>query len=159
NIEGPALLRVVPGSRHIPLSLEWTVPYHGTVLHLGVHNLPASQAEQIVRQLNAFTAAPNESWLHALLDMLDRLPEVLLVLNHPLWDLMRIGAEQHLQALSAFMAEFGIYLHALELNGLRSAEENQAVAQLARGWNQLVVSGGDRHGCEPSAVVNLTEAD
>jgi hypothetical protein len=158
NIEGPALLRVVPGSQQIPLSLEWTVPYRGTVLHLGVHNLPAGQAEAIVRQLNSFTAAPNDDWLHALLDMLDRLPEVLLVLNHPLWDLMRIGAEQHLQAVSAFMAEFGIYLHALELNGLRSAEENHEVAQLARGWNQLVISGGDRHGCEASAVLNLTEA-
>jgi hypothetical protein len=148
----------VPKARQIPISLEWTVPYRNAVLHLGVHNLPESRAEAVVRELNAFTASPGDSRLHALLDLLDRLPDVLIVLNHPLWDLMRIGREHHLQALSAFMAEYGIYLHALELNGLRSADENHEVAQLARGWNQLVVSGGDRHGGEPSAVVNLTEA-
>ena len=29
---------------------------------------------------------------------------------------------------------------------------------LARQWNQLVISGGDRHGVEPNANVNLTHA-
>jgi hypothetical protein len=27
----------------VPYSVEWTVPYHGTVFHIGVHNLPAEQ--------------------------------------------------------------------------------------------------------------------
>jgi hypothetical protein len=26
------------------------------------------------------------------------------------------------------------------------------------GWDQTIISGGDRHGCEPSAVLNLTNA-
>ena len=30
---------------------------------------------------------------------------------------------------------------------------------LAGKWNQLVISGGDRHGIEPNANVNLTHAD
>jgi hypothetical protein len=158
NIEAPALLRVIPESRQIPISLEWSVPHGDTIFHLGVHNLPGGEAETILSQLNAYTTAPNDGWLHGLLDMLDRLPETLLVLNHPLWDLMGIGPARHLQALSAFVAEFGQYLHAFELGGLRSWDENHEVAQLARGWNQLVIAGGDRHGCEPSAVLNLTEA-
>ena len=30
--------------------------------------------------------------------------------------------------------------------------------QLAERWQRVVVSGGDRHGCEPSGAVNLTRA-
>ena len=159
NIDAPSLLRVVPESQQIPMSLEWSVPSHGTVFHLGVHNLPGVQAQDIVRQLNAFTDDPSYQRLHELLDMLDRLRDVLIVLNHPLWDLPSIGREQHRHALNAFVTEFGSYLHAFELGGLRSWQENHEVAQFAAGWNQLVIAGGDRHGCEPSAVVNLTEAE
>jgi hypothetical protein len=158
NIEAPMLLRVIPESRRIPVSLEWSVPYRDTELHLGVHNLPSAQAEAIVGQLIAYTAAPDDSRLHDLLAMLDRLPDVLIVLNHPMWDLPGIGKANHLRTLNTFVAEFGSYLHAFELGGLRSWEENRAVVEFAQGWNHLVIAGGDRHGCEPSAVVNLTEA-
>jgi len=159
NIEAPMLLRVVPEARQIPVSLEWSVPCYGTVFHLGVHNLPSDQASWIVRDLNAFTETPGDAQLHDLLAALHRLPEVLIVLNHPLWDLPGIGQSQHRHALNAFVTEYGSYLHAFELNGLRSWEENHETAQFAKGWNQLVIAGGDRHGCEPSAVVNLTEAE
>jgi hypothetical protein len=91
--------------------------------------------------------------------MLHAIPEVLVVLNHPLWDLPCVGQPQHRRALSAFVAEYGIYLHAFELGGLRPWEENHEVMQFAQGWNQLIIAGGDRHGCEPSAVLNLTEAE
>ena len=158
NIEAPALLRVVPESREIPISLEWSVPHHGTVFHLGVHNLPAACASGIVQQLNAFTEIPTHAGLQQLMSMLESLPEALIILNHPLWDLPGIGQAHHRHALNAFVAEFGSYLHAFELNGLRTWEENHEVVQFAKGWNQLVISGGDRHGSEPSAVLNLTEA-
>jgi hypothetical protein len=49
-------------------------------------------------------------------------------------------------------------MHALELNGLRNWEENRQVKRLAARWNKLVISGGDRHGLEPNANVNLTNA-
>ena len=50
------------------------------------------------------------------------------------------------------------YLHALELNGLRNWDENREVRRLAEKWNMLLISGGDRHGVEPNANINLTNA-
>lgn len=159
NIEAPMLLRVVPEARHVPVSLEWSVPYGNTTLHLGVHNLPSAQAESIAKELNSYTKEPVERRLPGLLRMLHELPEVLVILNHPLWDLAGIGRERHVHTLSAFLAEQGAFVHAFEINGLRPWEENQSVMRMAEGWNQIVISGGDRHGCEPSAALNLTNAD
>jgi len=158
NIEAPMLLRVIPESQQIPVSLEWSVPFQDTEFHLGVHNLPGLSAAAIVARLNAFTALPEQGDLHELLSMLNALPEVLIVLNHPMWDLPGIGKARHRQALSAFVTEYGSYLHAFELGGLRPWDENHEVVRFAQGWNQLVIAGGDRHGCEPSGVMNLTDA-
>lgn len=158
-IEAPMLLRVVPEARPIPVSLEWSVPFRDTVLHLGVHNLPSARAESIMAQCAAFTRNPAEEQLLNLLEQLHKNPDILLVLNHPLWDLAGIGRQRHTHTVSGFLADMGMFIHALELGGIRSWEENQAVLQLAEGWNQLVIAGGDRHGCEPSAVLNLTNAE
>jgi hypothetical protein len=159
SIEAPLLLRVVPEARRIPVSLEWSVPFRDTVLHLGIHNLPSARAESIMAQCAAFTANPAGEDLPELLAMLHDHPDVLIVLNHPLWDLAGIGRPRHAHTVGGFLADLGMYIHALELGGLRTWEENQAVLQLAEGWNQLVIAGGDRHGCEPSAVLNLTNAE
>lgn len=158
NIEAPLLLQVIPESQQVPISLEWSVPYQNTVFHLGVHNLPCASAVSIVAQLNAFTNGTSQQNLHELLSLLNALAEVLIVLNHPMWDLPRIGPAAHRQALNAFLTEYSAYLHAFELGGLRPWDENREVVLLAQGWNQLVIAGGDRHGCEPSAAMNLTEA-
>ena len=159
NIEAPMLLRVVPEARRMPVSTEWSVPYRDTILHLGIHNLPSAGAEAIMAQLKAFTAKPEEHPLSELLGMLHDLPDLLIVLNHPMWDLAHIGRQRHEHTVSGFLADLGMFIHALELGGLRSWEENQRVLHLAEGWNQLVIAGGDRHGCEPSAVLNLTNAE
>jgi hypothetical protein len=159
SIEAPMLLRVLEEARGIPVSVEWSVPFRDTVLHLGIHNLPAHLAESIMAEFAGYTKAPSERDLPELLRALNERPEVLIVLNHPMWDLAGIGKLRHVHTLSAFMAEFGMFIHALELGGLRSWEENQAVLHFAEGWNQPVVAGGDRHGCEPSAVLNLSQAE
>jgi hypothetical protein len=86
------------------------------------------------------------------------LPNVLLIFNHPLWDLYRIGRDQHDVHVNDFLASHGQFIHALELNGLRDWNENRDVRYLAGKWNQLVISGGDRHGVEPNANINLTTA-
>jgi hypothetical protein len=52
----------------------------------------------------------------------------------------------------------GQFVHAIELNGLRNWDENREVTKLAAQWNQVLISGGDRHGVEPNANVNLTRA-
>ena len=51
------------------------------------------------------------------------------------------------------------FLHAFELNATRSRIENNCVIALADRWRRLLVSGGDRHGCEPSGALNLTHAE
>ncbi len=112
--------------------------------------------------MNAFTELDPltrpANLLGEMLAELDALPNVLIIFNHPLWDLFRIGDAPHQILVNDFLAQHGQYLHALELNGLRNWEENSRVRTLAGQWNQLVISGGDRHGIEPNANVNLTHA-
>ena len=171
DISAPLLLRSVASARHIPVSVEWSVPYANpcavpgskpTAFHLGVHNLPSSTAQQWIERLNLFTAIEVESrpgnLLSDLLSELDALPDVLVIFNHPLWDLYRIGQDAHDVLVNDFLAAHGQFIHALELNGLRDWTENRNVRTLAGQWNQLVISGGDRHGVEPNANVNLTNA-
>ena len=83
---------------------------------------------------------------------------MLVVFNHPMWDLYLIGKEKHQFLVNEFLQKNGAYLHALELNGLRNWDENRAVRRLAEKWNMLLIAGGDRHGVEPNANINLTNA-
>jgi len=159
NIEAPMLLRVVPEARQIPVSVEWSVPFRDATFHLGIHNLPSDRAESIMAELRQYTKEMSETRLRELLRMLHDDSGTLVVLNHPMWDLADIGKQMHYYTLSAFVAEFGMFMHAFEVSGLRPWEENQEVLQFAEGWNQLAISGGDRHGCEPSAALNLTNAE
>ena len=50
------------------------------------------------------------------------------------------------------------FLHAFELNAMRGSKENDAAMKLAERWQRPLISGGDRHGCEPSGALNLTRA-
>jgi hypothetical protein len=162
DINAPMLLRSLNSARHIPVSLEWTVPFGPTAFHLGVHNLPSATGTAWQERLAEFTALPIEGrdpmLLTQILAELDEIPGVLLIFNHPLWDLYRVGADRHGVSVNEFLAINGQYIHALELNGLRTWKENAAVTVLAGKWNQITISGGDRHGIEPNANVNLTNA-
>ncbi|WP_254061859.1 hypothetical protein [Granulicella sp. L60] len=163
DINAPMLLRTVPSSRHIPVSVEWTVPFGVTAFHLGIHNLPSATGAAWMERLAAFTALPvvtrEARLLTEILAELDEIPGVLIIFNHPLWDLYRVGKEKHEVLVNEFLAVHGQFVHALELNGLRDWKENRETATLAGKWNQLVISGGDRHGVEPNANVNLTRAE
>jgi hypothetical protein len=163
NIQAPLLLRSVPSARHIPISVEWTAPYAGEqasrqYFHLGIHNLPSARASQWMATLAEFTVKPSDARLTELLIALNQEPNVLVIFNHPLWDLYRIGQEKHEFLVNEFLQKNGAHFHALELNGLRDWEENRAVRRLAGHWNMLLISGGDRHGVEPNANINLTNA-
>ena len=81
-----------------------------------------------------------------------------MVFNHPMWDLYLVGAEKHQFLVNEFLQKNGNSLHALELNGLRHWDENRATRRLAERWNMLLISGGDRHGVEANANINLTNA-
>jgi len=158
TINAPMLLRTVPSARQIPVSVEWSAPYGTQSFHLGIHNLPSAHAQQWMATLKEFTARPSDARLTEILKALHDLPNVLVIFNHPLWDLYMIGKEKHQFLVNEFLQKNGAYLHALELNGLRNWDENRAVRRLAEKWNMLLISGGDRHGVEPNANINLTNA-
>jgi hypothetical protein len=158
NIKAGMLLRVLDGSRHAPVSTEWTVPFGPTFFHLGVHNLPASDASGVMEELARFTANSDPALIGGMFSLLTAYPGVLTVLNHPLWDEKGIGAGLHAQTLDILLREHGAHIHSLELNGLRSWPENQRVIRLAQKAGIPSISGGDRHGREPNAILNLTAA-
>jgi hypothetical protein len=106
----------------------------------------------------AYTAKPSEDALPGLLEALGGLPEVLIVLNHPFWLEEGVVEEDHRRALDRLLAECLKWLHAFELNGTRPWKENVAVTEFARCYSRPLISGGDRHACEPSACINLTNA-
>ncbi|MHB8303232.1 MAG: hypothetical protein ACYDC6_10415 [Acidobacteriaceae bacterium] len=158
SIQAPALLRMANDSADAPLSLEWSLPIGGTIFHLGVHNLPAIHAHDVEAQLHRYTANPSPRCATELLAMLASFPEVLVVFNHPLWDLCGLGPREHGRHLEAFLKQNNQFLHAFELNGMRTWDENRRVLPLAERWQQPLIAGGDRHASEPSATLNLTNA-
>jgi hypothetical protein len=160
NIKAPMLLRTVPSARQIPVSVEWSAPYGGVQsFHLGVHNLPSARAQEWMATLADYTANPSDKRFTEILVALNDEPNVLVVFNHPLWDLYMIGDQTHQFLVNEFLQKNGAWLHALELNGLRHWDENRAVRRLAEQWNMVLISGGDRHGVEPNANLNLTNAE
>jgi hypothetical protein len=158
NITAPMLLRTVPSARRIPVSVEWSAPYGNQSFHLGIHNLPSTRATEWMATLADYTAHPSDKRFTEILRALHEEPNILVVFNHPMWDLYLIGREKHQFLVNEFLQKNSNYLHALELNGLRNWDENRAVRRLAEQWNMLLISGGDRHGVEPNANINLTNA-
>ena len=141
-----------------PISFEWTIPYGPGFFHFGVHNLPPATAREWFDRLAAFTAHPRPGELDDILDNLNGVPGLLLVFNHPVWDLACIGDDRHLDLVQRFMREHGPMVHALEINGYRSKRENGRARAMASDLNIPRISGGDRHTLAPNAVVNLTRA-
>jgi len=156
DIESGFALRQSPAAPAAPISFEWTIPFGRTFFHLGVHNLPAAHARAIAADLYRYTEHPEPARLGELLEMLHGREDLLVVLNHPLWDEADIGAHDHRQALAALLSGSGQWIHAIELNGLRSWDENCEALELAHAWQLPAISGGDRHGLEPNANLNLT---
>jgi len=144
-----------------PISLEWTVPFENAFFHVGVHNLPIELAKVISRDLLEYSfsnGGPDSKRLAELFEMLNELPGVLVVLNHPIWDIEMIGQQEHERALSRFIDHHTQWIHALEINGFRSWQENQMVIELAESLDKPVISGGDRHCCQANTMVNITNA-
>lgn len=144
-----------------PISLEWTVPYSFGFFHVGVHNLPKDRAEEITKTLLDYTFSDSpktKEQLDELFAMLAEIKDLLIVLNHPLWDIELAGKVKHRELLDAFLIDHGKWIHAFEINGFRSWSENKGVVELAETLGIPLVTGGDRHGCQPNTVINLTNA-
>ena len=131
-------------------SVELTVQLAPGSLHLGIHNLPPQRANEVL----AYRAQPA-----VLMEWLSQFPHVLVVLNHPLWDEGGSDEATHRGVAERFLAQYGSGVHSLELNGMRPWRENQRVMEMAQTWGFPTISGGDRHGFEPNANINLTNAE
>jgi hypothetical protein len=160
TVEGPLMLRAA-GRSDVPVSFEWSVPFEGCLFHLGVHGIPPQSIGALTDAMAAYTAGPPTGAPRRLGELLKALsvdPETLVVLNHPCWDLARIGQLRHDSTLLAFLRAYQGLIHALELNGYRDWAENRLVLPIAKGFGLPVVGGGDRHGLFPNTIVNLTRA-
>ena len=73
--------------------------------HLGVHNLPSARATEWMATLAEYTAHPSDARLTEILAALNDEPNVLVVFNHPMWDLYLIGKEKHAFLVNEFLAE------------------------------------------------------
>lgn len=158
DIEAPLALRVLNPCADLPISVEWTVPYGPTFFHLGVHNIQPERARAIAAKLQSFTAAGSTAELEEILASLACNPETLIVFNHPCWDEQGIGLETHVRWAGQFIKNYGTFIHALELNGLRPWSENREAIRMSYEWNKPMVSGGDRHALEPNTILDLTNA-
>jgi len=158
NIDAGLQLGLLDEPRDSPVSVEWTVPWRQTFFHLGLHNLPPDRAPGIMRELAVLTANPAENRIGEMLDRLHSRAEILIVFNHPLWDEGNMSVALHREFVQSFLTRFRPFIHALELNGLRPWKENRDVLLLAGAESFPVISGGDRHGREPNACLNLTNA-
>jgi hypothetical protein len=156
SIGAPSALRQLPAPVQIPFAVEWSVHFEGAVFHLGIHNLPESQARLIMDDLAAYTHNPSAPRLMELLAALNAMPEVLIVFNHPDWDQYCMGQSTFRRIVDRFLQCHVEFIHAFELNAMRSWTENKIVIDLAAAWQRPLISGGDRHGCEPSGALNLT---
>lgn len=145
-------------SSQAPISMEWTVPFDCGFFHLGVHNMPAERAAGITETLLAYTFDParhSTENLDEIFAMLEEIPGILIVLNHPLWDIERVGKQMHEKLLEDFLRIHGRWMHALEINGFRLWSENKAVIEIAESLGLPIVAGGDRHGCQPNTIINI----
>lgn len=158
DIEAGLALGVTADPADTPVSVEWTVPYRRSIFHLGVHNIPRNAAHEWMAAMAEYTAAPREALLPAVLDEFARVPDVLIVLNHPFWLEEGVTEDDHKPALERIVRECLGWFDAFELNGTRGWKENAATIELARLHGRPVISGGDRHACEPSACLNLTNS-
>jgi hypothetical protein len=161
SIDGNLMVNEHTENSKAPISLEWTVPFEYGFFHVGVHNLPKESAVDITKTLLDYTFTEGNHGverLNELFAMLSEMRGVLVILNHPLWDIEIVGKERHEVLLKNFIKEHGRWIHAFEINGFRSWSENKAVIEMAEALGIPIATGGDRHGCKPNTVINLTSS-
>lgn len=130
------------------ISEELSFKYENQVFHLGVVGIPVRSADAVHKRLQDM-AARNE--LDEMFELL-RENRCLVIFNHPLYALKKVG--NHEQLVTALLRRYGWAIDALEYNGMRCLDENNAVLELARVWRKPIIGGGDRHSPLPSTVLS-----
>jgi predicted metal-dependent phosphoesterase TrpH len=135
----------------IAISEELSLWFQGHLFHLGVCHLPESGVEATHTQIQAAARGRRYDELFETLAA----SGCLVILNHPLvaW----VPGAQTIPAME-LLSRYGWAIHALEVNGMRSREENDRVLELARQWRKPVVGGGDSHLLVASSVISLSRA-
>lgn len=133
------------------ISEELSLWFEGHLFHLGICHIPESRPQDTHDQIQAAARGKRYDELFETL----KASGCLVILNHPLvaW---KPGAPAI--PVEGLLARYGWAIHALEINGMRTREENDAVLTLAREWRKPVVGGGDSHLLVPSSVLSLSRA-
>lgn len=159
TIAGPLDLQAMANGRLIPISVEWSIPFRGNCFHMGVHHLDPMRAVEIMDELVRYTNEPQEERLCDVMALLHANHDTLIILNHPCCNFVKVGATRHWSTLQDFLELCRPWMHAIEINGMRPWNENQKVLPLAEAWELPILSGGDRHGCRPNTMLNLSQAE
>jgi len=147
-----ALMRNRPDlTGRLALSEELSLWFQGHLFHLGVSHLPESAVEETHIRMQAAARGGRYDELFETLAA----SGCLVVLNHPLIAWAK-GAETI--PITDLLSRYGWAIHALEVNGMRTREENDRVLELARHWRKPVVGGGDSHLLVASSILSLSRA-
>jgi predicted metal-dependent phosphoesterase TrpH len=135
----------------IALSEELSLWFQGHLFHLGVSHLPESEVEETHTRIQSAARGGRYDELFETLAA----SGCLVVLNHPLlpW---RAGEKKI--PVTDLLSRYGWAIHALEVNGMRTREENDRVLELARQWGKPVVGGGDSHLLVASSILSVSRA-
>lgn len=137
--------------RQVGVGEELSVRFQGHLFHLGLVGLPAKGTEETH---NSIQAAARTGQFDDLFEALSA-SGCLVILNHPLVHWAGRGVEGI--PVADLLRRYGWAIHALEFNGMRPLDENQAVLGLARDWGKPVVGGGDSHLLVPSSVMCVSQ--
>jgi hypothetical protein len=133
------------------VSEELSLWFEGHLFHLGILQLPECGAEDTHGQIQDAARGKRYDELFEILSA----SGCLVILNHPLvaW---APGAES--VPVTNLLSRYAWAIHALEINGMRSREENDRVLELAHKWRKPLVGGGDSHLLVAGSVLSLSHA-
>jgi hypothetical protein len=135
----------------IAIGEELSLWYQGHLFHLGLSGLPESAIAETHDRIQSAARGGRYDELFETLAA----SGCLVVLNHPL---VAWGPGAETIPVTELLSRYGWAIHALEINGMRSREENDRVLELARHWRKPVVGGGDSHLLVASSVLSLSQA-
>ena len=158
NLDAGMLLQTGRPAGEIPVAGVDGAVRAELIFRMASSNIAPAQAETFMELFANYTREPHSCPLGQILEMLDADSGVAHGSESSTVGHEGIRLEKVLDFVQRFLRRYGSRIHALEINGLRTWQENMAAVSLARESGHPVVSGGDRHGLEPNAMINLTSA-
>ena len=124
-----------------------------------MHHLDPARAVEIMDELARFTADPQEE---RLCDLMACAAQLSRHAHHPESSLLQLREGGSHAALGDLAAVPGTYaalgFTPSKSTGCVRGTRTRRVPPLAEEWDLPVISGGDRHGCRPNTMLNLSAA-